>query len=225
MNKYLLCAALLSLLLLGSCRSSRNLSTDKKPEQDSSIVVKDTQSAPQPQQPSQPVKPKPQAKPPKPKAPFTTFSGNFSCTVQNFTVNGQVRIMSDSIIWISANKIIELGRLKATPDSVFAYVKPYNQYLRCNYADLKKMYHIDINYATLQSILTGGKVQSTLVEATYSNPTTLNNRSYPQCLNLKILDRRAKSTAVVKYSKLRVDVPLTYPLVVPSDATPLKLGQ
>lgn len=45
-----------------------------------------------------------------------TFNG----TVDGISVNGQIRMAKDSLIWGSVTKLIEVGRAMATPDSVWA---------------------------------------------------------------------------------------------------------
>ncbi|MBP3763400.1 MAG: DUF4292 domain-containing protein [Bacteroidales bacterium] len=65
----------------------------------------------------------PGTSPPPPEAPaaakrsYTVIS--FTGTVEGISVNGQVRLAQDSVIWGNASKIIEVGRAMATPDSVW----------------------------------------------------------------------------------------------------------
>ena len=44
---------------------------------------------------------------------------NFTASVDGMSVNGQLRMANDSVMWLSITKIIELGRALATPDSVW----------------------------------------------------------------------------------------------------------
>ena len=47
-----------------------------------------------------------------PAAVFTPkyYTSNFTCSAQGLQATGQLRMQPDSIIWLSASKIIELGR-------------------------------------------------------------------------------------------------------------------
>ena len=49
---------------------------------------------------------------------YASYRANFSCSVQGITVNGQIRMAKDSVVWLSINKIVELGRAKLTPNRV-----------------------------------------------------------------------------------------------------------
>ncbi len=89
---------------------------------------------------------------------FHTYSANFSCEVNGMNVNGQIRIVHDSAIWISFSKIIELGRAVITPTRVKGYAKIVNKYFDGDYATLSKQWGIDVDYATLEAILVGNCV-------------------------------------------------------------------
>ena len=43
----------------------------------------------------------------------------FTAIVEGISASGQMRVAEDSVLWISVNKLIELGRAMATPDSVW----------------------------------------------------------------------------------------------------------
>ncbi|MCR4828300.1 MAG: DUF4292 domain-containing protein [Bacteroidales bacterium] len=86
---------------------------------------------------------------------YQTLSCNYSCTVEGFNVSGQMRIMHDSIIWLSINKILEVGRIKLTPTKVEGYISILNKYYSGDYASLSKRWGIDIDYATCEAVLTG----------------------------------------------------------------------
>ncbi len=96
---------------------------------------------------------------------YATYSANFSCTIEGMNINGQVRILHDSIIWISCTKIFEIGRLMATPTRVQAYSRLLNKYFDGDYATLCRRWGFDVDYATLQALLTGNCIpHSTLTE-------------------------------------------------------------
>lgn len=88
-------------------------------------------------------------------AAYRYYSSNFSCEVDGISVNGQIRIVHDSAIWVSVNKIIEVGRLLLTPTRVQGYVKLANKYIDCDYATLTKLWGIDLDYGTIEALLTG----------------------------------------------------------------------
>ena len=71
-----------------------------------------------------------------PANPPTYYTTNFTCTTQDITANGQMRLQPDSVLWASVTKIIELGRARLTRDSVVVYVKMTNSCFRGNYIDL-----------------------------------------------------------------------------------------
>ena len=70
--------------------------------------------------------------------PYRT--ANFTCAVAGTTVNGQIRLAEDSIIWASASKVVELGRAVATPDSVIVYAKVMGSCFRGTYDDLYRRF-------------------------------------------------------------------------------------
>ena len=88
-------------------------------------------------------------------ASYSRYCANFSCTVEGMALTGQVRIVHDSCIWISVNKIIEVGRIMITPTRVSGYVKILNKYYDGSYDDLRKRWGIDIDYATIEALFIG----------------------------------------------------------------------
>ena len=88
---------------------------------------------------------------------FSTISRNFTAKPDGFniTLNGQLRIKHDSIIWITLSKMVEIGRAKLTQDSIFVFLKIQNRYFAASYADLYKAIGVDINYQTVQALLLG----------------------------------------------------------------------
>ena len=81
-------------------------------------------------------------------------TANFSCAVEGTTVNGQLRLAEDSILWASASKIIELGRAMATPDSVIVYAKAVGRCYRGTYDDLYRRFHYRTSFSELQAMVT-----------------------------------------------------------------------
>lgn len=86
---------------------------------------------------------------------YNTLTAHFGCAVQSWQLSGQIRIQRDSAIWISVNKLIELGRVLITTDSVKMYLKVNNSYLTASFDDLRQMLGIDLDYATVQSLMVG----------------------------------------------------------------------
>lgn len=99
--------------------------------------------------------------PPPPPSPHTDAAPAMPCekTVTNFTasvdgmsVNGQLRMANDSVMWLSITKIIELGRALATPDSVWITVPILDKHFAGTYADLSRRVKQQVDFQTLQSI-------------------------------------------------------------------------
>lgn len=124
-----LAAALM--LLAAGCRSSRDLPQESSPASPAEAAQADT--------------PREERKP--------CLQANFTCNVEGTSVSGQVRWKQDSLIWIYATKIIELGRAIATPDSVKAYAKIGNLYFRGTYQDLYQRTHVRLTFDDLQEML------------------------------------------------------------------------
>lgn len=92
-------------------------------------------------------------------AAFKYYSANFSCTVEDMAVNGQIRVVHDSAIWISVSKFVELGRLLLTPDRVQMYVGAFvNKYFDGDYAALASRWGVDIDYQTVEALIIGNGI-------------------------------------------------------------------
>lgn len=130
-------------LLAGSCRSHKDLAHQAN---DSIANVAD-----QPEPPKPPVVRLDTIQ----NAYYRYYSANFSCEVDGMRVNGQIRIVHDSAIWISVNKVIEVGRALITPTRVQGYVKLLNKQYDGSYSDVVKRWGLDLDYATLEALLTG----------------------------------------------------------------------
>jgi len=77
------------------------------------------------------------------------YSTNFTVSAQGLQANGQMRMMEDSIIWVSASKVIELGRVRFTPDSVVAYAIVMNRCFSGTYDDLYRRFQFRTDFKTL----------------------------------------------------------------------------
>lgn len=228
MKRYLLIllVALCTLSVVG-CRSSRRLEKKHQKEQ-AEQVVRDTNAATQPTTPSAPStgatpsKPE-QKKENKRQRPFDTFSGSFTCEVQGMNVNGLVRLQYDSVIWVCLNKFIELGRVRITPDSVVAYIRPTNQYVRATMKEMQQQHGLDIDFYRLQSLLLGQPISSKTIQCMPSNYTTISGQNLARTLAVNVLDRRMRTSTTIKYSTLKLNEPITTPVDIPRRATPFKL--
>jgi len=129
---WLAAAIVLSMLATG-CRSIRKVST-KVPEGESG---QPTATVPEPQ---------------KPKRELSVM--NFTATVDGMSVNGQVRIAADSVMWVSVSKIIELGRAKATADSVWINAPIMNRKFAGTYDEVSRRAGRTVTFEWLQHIAT-----------------------------------------------------------------------
>lgn len=78
-----------------------------------------------------------------------TFSGE----VDGMSVEGQVRMAKDSVIWCSVSKFIEVGRAKATVDSVWVRVPLLGRNEKGDYRWLKRVTSVDTDFKKLQALL------------------------------------------------------------------------
>lgn len=88
-------------------------------------------------------------------ATYHRYSANFSCEVEGISVNGQIRIVHDSCIWISVSKIIEVGRVMITPTRVSGYSRILGKYYDGTYEEVRKRWGIEIDYGTIEALLVG----------------------------------------------------------------------
>lgn len=84
---------------------------------------------------------------------------NFSATVEGIGVTGQLRMARDSIIWVSVNKLVELGRAMATPDSVWVNAPLLDKHFAGSYADLSRRAKRTVTFETLQEIATADNAE------------------------------------------------------------------
>ena len=93
---------------------------------------------------------------------FKTISRNFNVNVDGIgiSLNGQLRIENGKNIWITLNKLVEIARLKLTPDSIHVIVKVQNKFYKGSYTDFAKSTGIKITYESIQSLLLGNDITS-----------------------------------------------------------------
>lgn len=77
---------------------------------------------------------------------------NFEGTVEGYGVKGQMRVAQDSVMWVSVNKILEMGRAMCTSDSLWLHAPLLGQDMALDYPALKKMTGTDITYDKIQEM-------------------------------------------------------------------------
>ncbi|MBR3725804.1 MAG: DUF4292 domain-containing protein [Bacteroidales bacterium] len=82
------------------------------------------------------------------------YTTNFTCSAQGMTATGQIRMAADSIIWLSASKVIELGRVRFTPDSAIIYAKVMGRCFRGTYDDLYRRFHYRTSFKDISETVT-----------------------------------------------------------------------
>ena len=90
------------------------------------------------------------------------YTANFTCTSEGLTANGQLRMQTDSVIWLSASKIIELARARFTHDSVIIHAKVMGRCFRGNYNDLYRRFKLRTDFNQLQKTLTSPDAETQL---------------------------------------------------------------
>ncbi|MBO7100989.1 MAG: DUF4292 domain-containing protein [Bacteroidales bacterium] len=77
---------------------------------------------------------------------------NFTGEVAGVSVNGQLRMAQDSVMWLSVYKFIEVARGLATPDSVWLRSSLLGIDRGADYGDLRQRLHRHISYNDLQTL-------------------------------------------------------------------------
>ncbi len=90
------------------------------------------------------------------------YTANFTASSQGLTANGQLRIQSDSIIWLSASKVVELARCRFTPDSAIIYAKVMGSAFQGTYIDLNKRFHYRTSFDELYRLLRSDDAEAQL---------------------------------------------------------------
>lgn len=152
---------------------------------------------------------------------FDYLTANFNLEAQGISANGVMRMKRDSIIWLTINKLVELGRVKLTPDSVYGYLKVGNKYVACTYTDLKNKMGVDIDFNTIQRILIGKGSNKKIVQVEYDNFDTIKGEEFPHHMDITLNDKRFYSNAKVNYTKIILDQPGSFPFSIPKSASRL----
>ena len=124
-NRTLLAAACQA-LLAASCRTTEKLPTQQPKGEETRIELQ---------------------------APRTLTVLNFNAVVEGISVNGQLRMAEDSVIWVTVNKIIELGRAMATTDSVWVTVPVADRHFAGTYEQAARIAKQEMDFNMLQDIV------------------------------------------------------------------------
>ena len=76
----------------------------------------------------------------------------FTAIVEGVSASGQMRVAEDSVMWISVNKLIELGRAMATPDSVWVTTTFGDHNFAGSYDDLQRLTKRRITFDEMQAM-------------------------------------------------------------------------
>ena len=77
----------------------------------------------------------------------------FSAVVEGYSVNGQLRMAADSVMWVSVSKFIEVGRGMVTPDSLFLHSAMLGREEAIDYADLRHRTGLNLDFGQLQHLV------------------------------------------------------------------------
>ena len=76
----------------------------------------------------------------------------FSAIANGFSASGQMRVAEDSVLWVSVNKLVELGRAMATPDSVWVTTTFGDHNFAGSYDDLQRLTKRRITFDEMQAM-------------------------------------------------------------------------
>lgn len=97
--------------------------------------------------PATPPEPAVEAVAPQPRTyTVMTFTGE----VEGISVSGQLRLAQDSAMWLSVNKLIEVGRAMCTPDSLWLRAPLLGRDDAMDYATLRQLTGVTVTYDELQ---------------------------------------------------------------------------
>ena len=87
-------------------------------------------------------------------APQRTYTViTFTGEVEGISVAGQLRMAEDSVIWVSMNKVIEMGRAMATPDSLWLRAPLLGRDDALDYATLRRTTGVGMTFDELQQMV------------------------------------------------------------------------
>lgn len=103
------------------------------------------------------------------------FKANFNNGKIKQTINVQLRIKKDEVIWLKGTKFINIFKVKITPEKVSYYSPLEKKYFEGDFTLLKKVLGVDINFNQLQNLLLG---QAMLNLKTIKPTLAVTNNSY-----------------------------------------------
>lgn len=137
--------------------------------------------------------------------PYEWLTATGDCEVMETTVNALIRTQCDSAIWLTASKIIELGRARLTKDSVIAYASIYNRYFAGTYEDVYRLTGVRTTFDELQK-----KIGEAYTEGKKE-------------MSVKLQSKQFNQTVKIKINRIELSPrPLTFPVRIPANAQPLK---
>lgn len=159
MKNFIILPVLLLVILMGSCRSTRKISTAMS-KKDSSIVIINPAAS---DSASKVVNALDRIR--KDHIEFSTFSANVKINYsdskgKNYDVNAFIRMKKDSVIWVSLNAVlgIEAFRVLITPDTVSVLDK-INKTIQFHSFDyLREVTNLPVDFSTLQELIIGNPV-------------------------------------------------------------------
>ncbi|MBQ9547257.1 MAG: DUF4292 domain-containing protein [Bacteroidales bacterium] len=137
--------------------------------------------------------------------PYRWLTATADCEVMGTNVNALLRTQCDSVIWATASKIIELGRVRMTRDSVVVYASIYNRYFAGSYEDVYRLTGVRTTFDEIQN-----KISDAYAQGRKEMAVKLNAKQLNQTIKLNIHRMEA------------VSHPLTYPLRIPASAQRMK---
>ena len=127
------------------------------------------------------------------------------CEMRGTTVNAVLRTECDSVIWLSASKIIELGRARLTRDSVALYIPLNNSFFNGTYDDVYQLTGVRTSFGEIQD-----RIGIIYNEQLHETAIDINARQLRESVNVKI----KRIGEVAEQQK--------YPMHIPASAKPLK---
>lgn len=183
---------LVAVVLLGGCRSRKEAAQttpqpDSTASQTATSPTHTSSSRQDGRSPSTPV--------------YTPhfYTSTFTCNAQGVSASGQMRLQQDSVIWLCATKVIELGRAMFTPDSVIVYAKVMNRCFRGNYDDMAQRFHYRTTFKQLYKRVSAPDAEQQLTD----------------------LFARFGIEATIKMGPLKEVDKLNFPFVIPKNASKL----
>ncbi|MDR2906891.1 MAG: DUF4292 domain-containing protein [Bacteroidales bacterium] len=153
---------------------------------------------------------------------FDWFSANLNGTVNmngdQMSFGGQLRIKNNEQIWIMISAmggLMEVARLKVTPDSVFLYNKYEKTATIRDLGFFKELTGIDFTFDMLQNLLIGiYSLDYPAVKINYENYDIFNGAEVPQRIIVEMKEPTLFELQL-NYQRIQVNVPQNMPFSIP----------